>query len=259
MPPRAIDLTGYGLPYWLDIERPRYPALADDADADVAIIGAGIAGLKLADYLSQQGLSCVVLEAKQVGEGASSRNQGCIVTGLSVSYGELAAAHSREVARGLVALSHHNQELLEEQMTRHGIACDYEVLGENLLVRGDLPDHKQALAALRRDAAMLTQDGFAADYPRRRGRTRRYRQPPVRRRPLLPPRRAVPLGTLRARSRRRGGALAAGTHLRTVAGSRDRVVGGRRRPLGAHGARQRERRPPVPGDQRPWCRNSCPP
>ena len=164
MPPRAIDLTGYGLPYWLDIERPRYPALAADADADVAIIGAGIAGLKLADYLSQQGLSCVVLEAKQVGEGASSRNQGCIVTGLSVSYGELAAAHSRAVARGLVALSHHNQELLEEQMTRHGIACDYEVLGETLLVRGDLATHEQALAALRRDAAMLTEDGFAADY-----------------------------------------------------------------------------------------------
>ena len=164
MPLRTIDLTGYGLPYWLDIERPRYPALAADTRADVAVVGAGIAGLKLADYLSQQGLSCIVLEAKQVGEGASSRNQGCIVTGLSVSYAELAAAHSREVARGLVALSHHNQELLEQQMAHHGIACDYEVLGENLLVRGDLPDHEQALAGLRRDAAMLTEDGFAADY-----------------------------------------------------------------------------------------------
>ena len=164
MPLRTIDLTGYGLPYWLDIERPHYPALAADTRADVAVVGAGIAGLKLADYLSQQGLSCIVLEAKQVGEGASSRNQGCIVTGLSVSYAELAAAHSREVARGLVALSHHNQELLEQQMAHHGIACDYEVLGENLLVRGDLPDHEQALAGLRRDAAMLTEDGFAADY-----------------------------------------------------------------------------------------------
>ena len=164
MAPRNIDLAGYGLPYWLDLERPRYPALTADARADVAVIGAGIAGLKLADYLSQHGLECIVLEAKQVGEGASSRNQGCIVTGLAVSYGELVAAHSREVARGLVALSHHNQELLEQQMAQHAIACDYEVLGETLLVRGTLAGHQQTLAALRRDAAMLTEDGFGADY-----------------------------------------------------------------------------------------------
>ena len=144
--PRAIDLTGYGLPYWLDIERPRYPALDTDTRADAAIIGAGIAGLKLADYLSAQGLSCVVVEAKRVGEGASSRNQGCIVTGLPVSYADLAAARSRAVARGLVELCHHNQELLEEQIARHGIACDYEVLGETLLVRGDQADHEQTLA-----------------------------------------------------------------------------------------------------------------
>ena len=161
--PRAIDLTGYGLPYWLDIERPRYPALAADTRADAAIIGAGIAGLKLADYLAAQGLSCVVVEAKRVGEGASSRNQGCIVTGLPVSYADLAAARSRAVARGLVELCHHNQELLEEQIARHGIACDYEVLGETLLVRGDQADHDQTLAGLRRDAAMMTEDGFAAD------------------------------------------------------------------------------------------------
>ena len=71
-----IDLTGYGLPFWLDIERPRYPALAGDVRADVAIVGAGIAGLKVADAAAEHGLDCVVLEAKQVGEGASSRNQG---------------------------------------------------------------------------------------------------------------------------------------------------------------------------------------
>ncbi len=164
MPARAIDLTGYGLPYWLDIERPRYPALAGDVRADVAIVGAGIAGLKLADYASAHGLECVVLEARQVGEGASSRNQGCIVTGLPVSYGALAARVSRGVARRLVALSYHNQELLEEQMARHGIACDYEVLGETLLARGDRGDPEPALASLRRDAALMAEDGFAADY-----------------------------------------------------------------------------------------------
>ena len=54
---------------------------------------------------------------------------------------------SREVARSLVELSHYNQELLEEQMARHGIACDYEVSGETVLVRGDRTDVDEALGA----------------------------------------------------------------------------------------------------------------
>ena len=62
---RGIDLTRYGLPYWLDIERPRYPSLTEDARADVAIIGAGIAGLKIADHLAAHRLSSIVLEAQR--------------------------------------------------------------------------------------------------------------------------------------------------------------------------------------------------
>ena len=49
-------------------------------------------------------------------------------------------------------------------MTRHGIACDYEVSGECVLVRGDRADLEAALAPLRRDAALMAEDGFAAEY-----------------------------------------------------------------------------------------------
>ena len=96
---RTVDLTGYGLPYWLDIERPVYPELQEQIRADAAIIGGGIAGLKIAAYLARHDLSSVVLEGSQIGAGASTRNQGCIVTGLSVPYGELVEQTSRSVAR----------------------------------------------------------------------------------------------------------------------------------------------------------------
>ena len=76
----------------------------------------------------------------------------------------MTARVSRDVARSLVNLSHYNQELLEEQMARHGIACDYEVSGETVLVRGDRTDVDEALAPLRRDAALMTEDGFAAEF-----------------------------------------------------------------------------------------------
>ena len=160
---RPLDLTGYGLPYWLDIERPVYPSCIGELKTDVAIVGAGISGLKVADYLSEHGLSCVVLEANQVGEGASSRNQGCIVTGLSSPYGELVEQFSRETARSLLGLSRHNHELLVEQIDRLGIDCDYQILGETGLVLSGLSSDG-ALGALRRDAQLLTEDGVRAEY-----------------------------------------------------------------------------------------------
>ena len=162
-PRKPVEPSTYGQPYWLDIERPLYPSLSDNLRTDVAIIGAGISGLKVADCLVGHGLSCVVLEARRVGEGASSRNQGCIVTGLSSPYGELVGQFSRKTARALVGLSRHNQELLVEQIDRHGIDCDYQVLGETGLLRADLSG-EEALDVLRRDARLLTEDGFRAEF-----------------------------------------------------------------------------------------------
>ena len=157
-------LAGYGLPYWLDFERPSYPSLEGRVQADAAVIGAGIAGLKIADCLSGRGLSCAVLDAGRVGEGASSRNQGCIVTGLGMPYSGLIQKAGREMARALVALSYFNQDLLVEQMERHAIRCDYEVLGETGLVRGDQPDAGPVLESLRGDVQLLREDGFAAEH-----------------------------------------------------------------------------------------------
>ena len=66
-------LAGYGLPYWLDLPRPRYAQLTTNQSTDAVVIGAGICSLKIAHYLHQQGIKSVILEGGQVGDGASSR------------------------------------------------------------------------------------------------------------------------------------------------------------------------------------------
>ena len=50
--------------------------LKGDISADVAIVGAGFTGLRAALALSQQGVNAVVVDAGQVGWGASGRNGG---------------------------------------------------------------------------------------------------------------------------------------------------------------------------------------
>lgn len=52
------------------------PALQGDVNADVAIVGAGFTGLRAALELAQQGVNVVVVDAGQIGWGASGRNGG---------------------------------------------------------------------------------------------------------------------------------------------------------------------------------------
>jgi glycine/D-amino acid oxidase-like deaminating enzyme len=50
--------------------------LTDDIEEDLVIVGAGFTGLSAALHLAEAGLSVVVLEAKEIGWGASGRNGG---------------------------------------------------------------------------------------------------------------------------------------------------------------------------------------
>jgi len=70
LPYTPYTLTG-GVPLYLD-------QLAADVDADLAIVGAGVTGLSCAIHGQLAGLKTVVVEAKEVGWGASSRNSGHI-------------------------------------------------------------------------------------------------------------------------------------------------------------------------------------
>jgi len=53
--------------------------LKEDLRTDVAIIGAGFTGLSTAQRLAEKGVSVVVLEAGEIGAGASGRNAGFVV------------------------------------------------------------------------------------------------------------------------------------------------------------------------------------
>jgi glycine/D-amino acid oxidase-like deaminating enzyme len=62
------------------------PPLARDLDVDVAIIGGGFTGVSTAYRLSERfpKLGIALLEAKQLGNGASGRNGGLVLNGITV-------------------------------------------------------------------------------------------------------------------------------------------------------------------------------
>ncbi|TME68865.1 MAG: FAD-binding oxidoreductase, partial [Chloroflexi bacterium] len=76
---------------WLDGASRSYPPLAGDESADVAVVGAGIAGIATAYFLAAASASVIVLEARGVAEAASGRNAGFLLAGVAENF--VAAAH----------------------------------------------------------------------------------------------------------------------------------------------------------------------
>jgi gamma-glutamylputrescine oxidase len=153
-------LEAFGFPYWLDFDRPQFPTLEYDQAADAAVIGAGIAGLKITRCLARYGWKVIVLEGAAVGAGASSRNQGTINHGPNLGYRECVELHSRDIARDLWRLGLENHRLLREEISEYQINCDYAAEGMTTLVRRDIAGWEHRLAACRADFELLRDDGF---------------------------------------------------------------------------------------------------
>ena len=72
-------------PYWWEAYRPTAGELVDvPRTARVAIVGGGYAGLSAALELTKHGVDAVVLEANELGFGASTRNGGAVSGGVNV-------------------------------------------------------------------------------------------------------------------------------------------------------------------------------
>ena len=99
-------------------------ALAGEVSADACVIGGGYTGLSAALHLAQHGYKTVLLEAEQVGWGASGRNGGQLNTGLRKGPSELVALFGRNDANRLFQLAEEAKALVRELVARHAIACD---------------------------------------------------------------------------------------------------------------------------------------
>lgn len=104
----------------------RWAALAGAHKADVAIVGGGLAGLSAALELAERGQRVVLLEARQLGWGASGRNGGQAIHGLAADQEAIEKLVGLDAARQVWAMSLEALELIHERRQRHGIVCDWQ-------------------------------------------------------------------------------------------------------------------------------------
>ncbi|TCK23629.1 glycine/D-amino acid oxidase-like deaminating enzyme [Ancylobacter aquaticus] len=102
---------------------PETAALAGDITAQVVIVGGGFTGLSAALHLAEAGVDTVVLEASQIGWGASGRNGGQVNPGLKWEPDELERTFGADLGGRMVRLGDQAPALVFDLIARHGIDC----------------------------------------------------------------------------------------------------------------------------------------
>ena len=94
-------------------------------ECDIAVVGGGLAGLSAALDLSRKGYSVVLLEAREVGWGASGRNGGQAIHGLACDQAEIESQLGLDDARKVWQMTLEALTLLRERMAEHNIDGDW--------------------------------------------------------------------------------------------------------------------------------------
>ena len=116
--------------FWLEtVAAPRIPARELPQTADVAVIGGGYTGLSAARTLAKGGARVAVLEAENVGWGASCRNGGMVLSGLKLGTSTLIARYGREASKRMYAASLESIDCVEALVREENIDCDFSRCG----------------------------------------------------------------------------------------------------------------------------------
>jgi glycine/D-amino acid oxidase-like deaminating enzyme len=116
--------------FWLTtVEAPQIPSRDLPQTVDVAVIGGGFTGLSAARTLAKGGAKVAVLEAENVGWGASCRNGGMVLSGLKLGTTKLLARYGRDATKRMYAASLQSIDCVETLVREESIACNFSRCG----------------------------------------------------------------------------------------------------------------------------------
>ncbi|MEU0738746.1 FAD-dependent oxidoreductase [Streptomyces sp. NPDC006134] len=147
--------------YWLQTAPggTPHPALEDDLDVDVAVIGGGIAGLCTAWELTRAGRSVAVLEAGRIAAGVTGHTTAKVTALHSLVYGKLRRTRGPEGARLYARSQTEAIERAAEVVAELGIDCDWETRSAYTYVRD-----AGRVEEVRAEAAAAKEAGLPASF-----------------------------------------------------------------------------------------------
>jgi glycine/D-amino acid oxidase-like deaminating enzyme/nitrite reductase/ring-hydroxylating ferredoxin subunit len=134
-----------GSPWLEPAGGPSWPALSGDAEADVAVIGAGIVGVSAALFLAREGADVTVVEALRVGGGVTGHTTAKLSSLHGLTYATLRSRHGAEAARAYGEANEHGIATVARLVDELEIDCDLRRRA-NFTYSED-PDQVEALQA----------------------------------------------------------------------------------------------------------------
>lgn len=131
--------------FWAKEMKAANAPLNQNLDVDVAIIGGGYTGLSAAYHLMKYNpdLKVVVLEARQVGSGASGRHGGMVLSQPPTESFEI--AHEEDLHKKTYALTSRNMKAMEKLCEESGIDCELKLDGlvHTIIDEEDIPYYRE--------------------------------------------------------------------------------------------------------------------
>lgn len=120
---------------WSDTaDKPKqYQSLMADISADVCVIGAGISGLTVAYFLQKAGKKVIVVEAKKIGAGETSRTTAHLASALDDGLVDLQKLFGKEKTQLAVASHQEAIRTIERIVEAEKIDCDFAWVDAYLL------------------------------------------------------------------------------------------------------------------------------
>jgi glycine/D-amino acid oxidase-like deaminating enzyme len=100
-----------------------YPRLQGDEVADICVIGGGFTGLSAALKLAERDYAVALIESHTIGWGASGRNGGQLIRGLS-GQKALRKKYGPDIEAFINRLRWRGNEIVEENIRKYDIECD---------------------------------------------------------------------------------------------------------------------------------------
>ena len=108
-----------------DCEMPEFPQLSGSAEADVLIIGGGLAGILAAYFLKSEGLDCIICEGGRICGGVTGLTTAKITAQHGLIYHKI--LESEGIGKAKLYLKANEKAVKKYAEFCKGIDCDYQV------------------------------------------------------------------------------------------------------------------------------------
>lgn len=121
-----MDYAAYPVSYWLEYDLPSFPALTEDLETEIGVVGGGIVGVVAAYFLAKAGKKVVLIEAREVLSGVTGHTTAKISAQHGLIYQELMRTFGKEEARLYYEANQEGLDIIRQLSEERRIECDLE-------------------------------------------------------------------------------------------------------------------------------------